>query len=731
MLPPLSVLAPAAAPLSPAEACADGLRRQLHIHPAPLSPGRLPLQRDARWVLDTVLEKLMNLAGYPRDKEALEALHHTLSNSPARLEMAAEELPDFYHFFKKAEHLLKRHRSVDDPNIEADYRLCRALKWQFRAATSDTRHTRLTQGVLSALGYIDAGGKRINHRHLGYEFALEPTRQLSAGPYLAADSLVEVTDDQRIRSTRVVGLLGKLNSTLANVTAGTSGHQLGIGYLSSREYPSLAHYADARSHSVRTSLSENIARTVRNFPAILSDRFHLQRHRDYSAQSQPYTREALAANGLGDVELPCLQHTEQPVMTERGFKMTAGSRLALDVFSFLKVNTAMALTLQRTVQSKTLDILGLYDTAPALARQQLATRQSSADTPLKLLADLSAHVASSSRHFVQQLNSPRANAVVDLRAQQAQSLLERYVLLQDLGPVDPVVNADIRDLIQQHRALLRPQALCVYQLKAPTQILSGSVSASVSSRAEGGKGVTLEVSHRTSDDPHLSGDYLAIDIAPLKCKKGVVTALREVLAALGKQTFDWEDLIHSISASLLDPARQPSTHVLVKIKHGQPVVLLTRHTRDKHRDLALPEPISHYTGVQLQSLRTRQSLHKEQWGTDSLDHLLPVARRYLANPEDRSGWDRYIEAHSEDLSKLLDAMGRQSPGSVLSAELDVLRRIGPALDQAVETLAQQAADTLAAPTPENRARARQALDRMLLAYLPHYVAKVSEAWRLD
>ncbi|QVN02628.1 hypothetical protein JYG38_04005 [Pseudomonas rhodesiae] len=731
MLPPLSVIAPTAAHLTPADACARGLRRQLHIHPEPLTPGMLPLQRDVRWILDTVLEKVVNLAGDPRDKQAIEALHRTLSNSPARLELTAEELPDCYVFFKKAEHLLKRHRSADAPDIEADYRLCRALKWQFRAAASDARHAHLTQGVLSALGYIDAGGKRINHRHLGYEFALESTRQLSAGPYLSADSLVEITDDQRIRSTRVVALLGKLNSTLANVTAATSGHQLGIGYLSSREYPSLGHYADARSHSVRTSLSENIARTVRNLPAILSDRFHLQRHRDYSAQSQPYTREALAGNGLGDVELPCLQHTDQPLMTERGFKMTADIKLALDVFSFLKVNTSMALTLQRTVQSKTLDILGLYDTAPGLARQQLAARQSSSDTLFKLLEDLNAHVASSSRHFVQQLNSSRANAVVDLRTQQAHSLLERYVLLQSLGPVDPVVNADIRDLIQQHRALLRPQALCVYQIKAPSQILSGSVSASVSSQAEGGKGVTLEVSHRTSDDPHLSGDYLSIDIAPLKCKKGVAAALREVLAALGKQTFDWDELIRSISASLLDPARQPSIHVLVKIKHGQPVVLLTRHTRDKHRDLALPEPISHYTGVQLQSLRTRQSLHKEQWGTDSLDHLLPIARRYLANPDDRPGWDLYIQAHSEDLSKLLDAMGRQSPGSVLNAELDALRRIGPALDQAVETLTQQAADALAAPTPQSRARTRQALDQMLLAYMPHYVAKVSEAWTLQ
>ena len=45
-------------PLPPAHDTAEGLRRQLHLRPEPLRPGMLPVQRDVRWIADTLLEKL-------------------------------------------------------------------------------------------------------------------------------------------------------------------------------------------------------------------------------------------------------------------------------------------------------------------------------------------------------------------------------------------------------------------------------------------------------------------------------------------------------------------------------------------------------------------------------------------------------------------------------------------------------------------------------------------------
>ncbi|MDQ0738684.1 hypothetical protein [Pseudomonas sp. W4I3] len=719
----------------PAHDTATLLHRQLRAEPEPLSPGTLPLQRDVRWIADHVLENLVPLAGDHRDKLAIEALHHTLCNSEPRLELSRDELPGFYAFFKKAEHVLKRYRSSRNPAIEADYTLCRALKWQFRAAMGDSRHQRLTQHLLTSLAYVQAGGERSNHRHIGYDWPLESTRQLRAGPHLTIDSHLQISPDQRIKSTRVIALQGKLKSTFTNLSEAQSQQQLGLGHMTSRTYASLEHYADSRSGSVNTSLSESIGRTFGQLRELVSDRHQLHRHRAYSALSQPYVRQALNRAGLAGVELPALHHATAPLISEKGIALNANSKVAMDVFSVLKVNSTLALSLQRTHLRRVLDILDLHDMAPTLAQQQLAGSRRQGDDPLTLLTAMKTHVASSSRRFALQAGAAvpasELNRSLSASHRQACSLLERYVLLKANPPLDPELDSAIRAFIDQHRALLRPDSLNVYKLTAQSQTLIGSTGITLSSRAGTGKGVTIEISHRKRDDPHLSGDYLEIDIAPLKSIDAVKKSLRQALSAIGDQTFEWDNLIRSISESLLDPAKPTSTHVRVKIKQGEPVVLLTRHTVNKDRNLTLPERVNQHSGIDLQSLRTRQTLVKEQLGSHSLDHLLPIARHYLQTPEQRHGWDVYLQRHADDVQALLDTIGRQHLGTVLSAELDALKRISAALTLAVETLTQHAHTAAEIPTVENRSRALAAFNGVLLAYLPHYEAKVSEAWTLS
>lgn len=718
---------------APAQETADVLRRQLHLSPASLQPGIRPLERDVCWIADRVLEKLIPLAGYHRDQASIEALHHKLSSPEPSLEVSVEALPDFYAFFKKAEHLLRRHRTSQDPGIEADYVLCRALKWQFRAAVSAGKHLRLTQKLLPALAYVRNGGERSNHRHIGYSFALEPTLQTRAGPQLAADSRLEVGADQRIRSTRAISLQAQLKSSIEAQFQTRS--QLGIGYVSSCEYTNLEQYADARSHSVRTSLSESIRRTVKNLPSLLRDSHHLQKHLAYSALSQPYVRAALAGAGLTDVELPSVRNTSQPVITERGFTLTAHNKATVNVFSALQVNTTIKPTLQRTHRHITLDILGLYETAPELALRRLASHTHYNDNPLALLADMKNHIGATSTQFTQQVCTPvpasELNTTRRASNKQAQSLLERYVLLKAQSRIDRPLDNELHTLIQRNRAQLRPDALKVYKLTATAQVQSFSAGVTASSQAGAGKGVAIEVSHRKLDDPHLSGDYLTIDIAPLKSRQVVKKMLHQALRAIGEQAFDWEHLVRSITESLLDPARPSSTQVLVKIKHGQPVVLYTRHTVDKDRDLVLPEQVEQFSGIEAQSLRTRQTLRKERLGSDSLDHLLPIARRYLENPDEQPGWDDYVDRHADDVHALLDTLGRQAHGTSLTAEIDALKRISPVLTRAAEALIQHAHAALDAPTGENRARARAALHHLLREYMPHYRANVSAAWTLS
>ena len=59
-------------------------------------------------------------------------------------------------------------------------------------------------------------------------------------------------------------------------------------------------------------------------------------------------------------------------MTNTGIAFSARIKVASDFFSFLKLNSALSLTLHRTHRYITLDILGLYETAPELALQRLA-----------------------------------------------------------------------------------------------------------------------------------------------------------------------------------------------------------------------------------------------------------------------------------------------------------------------------------------------------------------------
>ncbi|AZE82373.1 hypothetical protein C4J98_0944 [Pseudomonas orientalis] len=714
---------------------ADALNRQLPGMSESPGPLLLPLRRDVRRLADHVLEKLVPLAGYRRDQAEIEALHRTLCSGEPQLPVTADELAGAYAFFKKAEHLLKPHRNGQKPPIETDYTLCRALKWQFRAAVREGKHQGLTQELLPSLNYIRERGERINHRHLGYNFALESTRQATAGPHLAIDSRLEVTADQRVKSTRTIALQVKLKSALTNLSQARSDQQFGLAHVSSRQYASLEHYADNRSSSVNTSLSESVARTVVNLGSLLSDQRNLHRDRAYSALSQPYVRDALTHAGLAEGGLPRLQNSAAPLITEKGLALKVDSNIAVDCFSVLTVNTTLALTLQRTRLRKDLDILGLCEMSPALAQHQLAMRVKYHDDPVTLLDEMNTHVASSSRLFTEQACAPvlasELNASLHKSQRQARALLERYVSLKATWRIAPDLDGQFRTAINQNRALLRPEALKIYKLTAECQTLSGSAGVTASSRAGAGRGVTIEVSHRKLDDPHLSGDYLVLDIAPIKSVEAVKESLRQALSSIGQQTFDWEHLVRSISASLLDPAIPSSTQVLVKIKHGEPVTLLTRHTVDKDRELALPEQLKQHSDLDLQSLRTRKTLLKEQLGNQSLDHLLPVARRYLHTPDERPGWDAYLQRHADDIQALLDSIGRQTLGTVLSAELDEFKRISPALALAVETLAQQAHAAIEEPTAEHRTQALDAFNQLLLAYLPHYEAKVSEAWTLS
>jgi len=704
------------------------------MNPRALSPGTLPLQRDVRWIADHIVEKLEPLGGDQRHRLAIEALHQRLCNSEQQLELSANELPGYYAFFKKAEHLLKQHRTHQHPDIEADYTLCRALKWQFRAAISDGRHQRLTQRLLMSLAYVRKGGERSNHRHLGIDYPLESTRQLSAGPHLAIDSRLHTAPDQRVHSTRVIALQGKLKSTLTDLSEGRSEQHLSLGHVMSRTYASLEHYADSRSASIRTSLSESIGRTLGQLRELVSDHRHLHRHRAYSALSQPYVRQALARAGLAAVELPVPHPPSAPIIREKGIALTVHSKVAMDFFSVLNVNSTLTLTLQRTRLSKVLDILGLHDMAPTLALQHMAGSKRQDDDAVTLLTAMNTHVADSSRRFTlrasARLPASELNRCLSADHRHACALLERYVRLKANSRIDPEQDNAIRALIDQHRVLLRPDSLKVYRLTAPSRTLSGSSGITASSQAGSGRGVTIEISHRKRDDPHLSGDYLTIDIAPLKPADALKKSLRQALSAIGEQTFEWDPLIRSISESLLNPAKPSHTQVLVKIKHGEPVVLLTRHTLSKARDLTLPHPVEQHSGLDLQSLRTRQTLRQEHVGDQSLDHLLPVARHCLQSREQSHAWDAYLQQHADDVQALLDRIGEQHPGTVLSSELDALKRITPALASAVDTLTRQARTAAAAPTAENRSQALAAFNAVLVAYLPHYEAKVSEAWTL-
>ncbi|MDO4235244.1 hypothetical protein [Pseudomonas sp.] len=710
------------------------LHRQLRMNPRALSPGTLPLQRDVRWIADHIVEKLEPLGGDQRHRLAIEALHQRLCNSEQQLELSANELPGYYAFFKEAEHLLKQHRTRRHPDIEADYTLCRALKWQFRAAISDGRHQRLTQRLLTSLAYVRKGGERSNHRHIGLDYPLESTRQLSAGPHLAIDSHLHTGPDQRVHSTRVIALQGKLKSTLTELSEGRSEQHLSLGHVMSRTYAGLEHYADSRSASLRTSLSESIGRTLGQMRELVSDHRHLHRHRAYSALSQPYVRQALARAGLAAVELPVLHPPSAPVIREKGIALTVHSKVAMDFFSVLNVNSTLTLTLQRTRLSKVLDILGLHDMAPTLALQRMAGSKRQDDDAVTLLTAMNTHVADSSRRFTlrasTRLPASALNRGLSADHRHACALLERYVRLKANSRIDPEQDNAIRALIDQHRVLLRPDSLKVYRLTAPSRTLSGSSGITASSQAGSGKGVTIEISHRKRDDPHLSGDYLTIDIAPLKPADALKKSLRQALSAIGEQTFEWDHLIRSISESLLDPAKPSHTQVLVKIKHGEPVVLLTRHTLSKARDLTLPHPVERHSGLDLQSLRTRKTLRQEHVGDQSLDHLLPIARHCLQSSKQSHAWDAYLQQHADDVQALLDRIGEQHPGTVLSSELDALKRITPALASAVDTLTRQARTAAAAPTAENRSQALAAFNAVLVAYLPHYEAKVSEAWTL-
>ncbi|MFO2465088.1 hypothetical protein OOJ96_14850 [Pseudomonas sp. 15FMM2] len=647
------------------------------------------------------------------------------------MELDAQELSDFYDFFKKAEHLLARQTGSHE-----DYKLCRALKWQFRAASSEQKHQQLTETMSAALGYINTAGVRSNHRHIGYEYQLIPSRQLSAGPYLANDSHLGLTADMRLQDTRINSLLLKVKSTFPNVSKHKS--TLGIGLLTSREYKSLKAYVETNSHSLSARASESRTSAAKYFTQITSVSNHLERNRLYANLSQSFVKESLAVNGLGDIAFSSFGSTPEAVEKQRGMVLSCGTRTAIECFEFLNFNTDIALNLTLAKKYRAMDIVDLYDRYPAMAERKLNARQHAGDDSAQLLRDMQQHRLSSSRRFTHQACLPvlpsELNDTLHEINRQSQALLERYVVRKLRSGVDEPTDKKLRELMAKNHDLLRPPALKTFTSSTHTRTATATARADLSDTAQAspGKGITIHFIHRHEDDPHLSGDYLEIHIDEVDAAKALKKALGCVLSGIGQQNFSWENLIGSITDSVLGTPNRRSSNILVKIKDHQPVILRTLHMTSKHSTVRLPEMASQLIDVEIESTRIKRHIQNEQLGCDSLDFILPIAYQLLGGDHGNRAWDTYVNAHENDIKALLDNIAEQNHGAVLTGEIETIRRINPQLCRDVEALLQQAKKAQDSPQDGHHAQAKIAFKHMLQTYLDtYYKAKVSEAWKLS
>ncbi|NWB89612.1 hypothetical protein HX776_16075 [Pseudomonas agarici] len=663
-------------------------------------------------------------------------------NDPHNL--GKKELQACYQYFKTAQGAFDNLASQTDAQKPQEYEdlrdLCRMLKWQFRASRDKRIKTVLAQALAKSRATVAEGGLYSSRIKLGLPIGTGTPLGANIVPSIELSSKLETTQTRILKDTSSTSAGVAARLSLTHTISAEAG--VNAEWITTRKYSNIDSYTDARALSKWTWWNGSKRDMLTQSRTLFSSCNHYKRNTRLAAQSLPYLETKLAERGLASPRFEPHIPTTQPIQIEYGQREALAASSRFDVLGLVTASADAKGDLLRTTKTQALDIIGLYDWSPIRAKEQLGSPREydPALTPGKLIENLREHINDSSLQLTRaQLNRENAQALhqigekLDSRSRQ---LTREYIYFKTLGTIADGSDEDkiIRQLLEAHAILLRPEILKSYTIKAhtKTQTITVESKLKLAPGLSAQAGVKVSRSSVIDDDPHLSGTYLDITLnAQFDTRENLQYLISNGLSKAGITDFDPAPIIGQIIGTIFYQSHGVSARFSLKIKEGKPVLLLSQlfFTQKDAFNQTLPtlSPVA----VEVTLGSEVETLREEQLGSQSLDMILPIALSKLAKGGDTSWWDRYVEKHAQAFDALLNNIAETDKATLISRELAAIKEKITSGKEVVDQLISAAQAARDRPDTTTMRTAREALKTVLTAYIDdYYDANVKAAWRV-
>ncbi|NWA00269.1 hypothetical protein [Pseudomonas gingeri] len=666
----------------------------------------------------------------PLQKLRAEALPALRANDPGSL--GKQELQALYRYFKTSERVFANQpRSAENRQRQ---HLCRVLKWQFRASLSVYLKNALDQALAKSRATVGEGGSQGWDARVGLQIGTGALGGASIGPNVGLSSTLETTQTRIIKDTTSIDARLKGRLSLINAVS----LELGLGYetIRTEKYSDLDTYTRARSLSKWTWWNGSKRDLLSQGKPLFSTCNNYQRNIRLAALSQAWLGDELRKTGNPCPRFDTHQPLPQPFQIESGRRVATTAAAIFDGLGMLRVQAEAKADVLKTGKAQALDIIGVYDRDPAAAEKRLDGLAEYGPDAQQLISAMQAHVIDSSHRLTRAVldgeSAPQIRQVNKELDQRSRQLTEQYVHLKLAGTLDTDADSTIRQLLEQHPRVFRPDALKLYTARADT--LTRTIAVEPKAKLSWGvsldAGMKISLSSVQEDDPHLCGTYLDIAVSgQFNTLESVQKLLANGLASAGVGDFDTAPLVALIGGTVLYQSHGASAKFSLKLKDGEAALLMTQHfftQKDAfNQAFSTPTPVT----VEAASGSQVNTLLKEQLGSQSLDLILPIALSKLAEGGDIAWWDGYVDKHAPAFDALLNNIAETGKVTLISRELAAIREKITAEKAVVDQLIRAAQAAHDRPDATTLHTAREALKAMLTAYInDYYEAKVKEAW---
>lgn len=688
---------------------------------------------DAQRVASSVMILLEK--AYPKYLEKLETSHRLLAHinkMQAGVPCSNNDLHIFYSFFKRAEDITSQLGVMNRLTKESldTMDLSRIMKWHFRSGLTAQIKEALDLKLNDRLAYIEQGGSRTNDFGIKYAQSLDPAGVVGA--------TVQVSNKQSLSSTpagEISARSGIEFSVGVELLSGLAELGLNFGTAQTKKYANLADYVSANSAKLGAWFSESKFTTLSNISEIIKLASNYEKDIFYVNISRPFLMDKLSAISIDDVKTEPVACKIRPAEVHyTQYKAVTGQA---SISCFLAVSGNLSISQETGTKNKRMDLVDMMtasnDVALALTNNKGTVKDGSA--LVQSMRDHSRlHSAAVTTAILRGENFSVVKAKIANCKHSASQIMADYVVSKAAKKVDIDCERTIQSLLSDHSMLLRPESLKIYEISTPIKrnVCSATVNVTDPLKLLDAKAQAKLISVLQHDDPYCLGEYIELELAgEIKTMDGLGLLVNTLLNSMGKPSPSLAELPSSLGGAALHQSHGASSTTLLKVKDGTPMMLVQQTFKTAHDDSSVTIPTTPGSSVKLMTDAAYKLILSETLGTETLDFILPIARKKMKDNKLGENWDTYVAAHINDFKQLIQNIASPDTHRLLNSELETISQNNSLTQSICALLIESATQAKQEPTDENYRVAISHFKDMLGNYIVSaYNKNVLDNWNI-